>query len=695
MSLRAPSVALMLTSVLFLIALPLVVRSGRRTSSRENSEDRVSLRSSSRTLAAYEAETLELAITIRNEGRSSLVSTGRNPSLLSYHLLDAKGRALRFDNPRTPLPGPIASGREARVEVRLKAPLEKGSYLLEFDIVREGLAWFKDAGSPTLTLPLEVQTRDWPEDRIPFDVGAASVSRIESGVEEFNKLFRLVRITLRRDEVAFRGRTGEIRGFYAGSGYPQVWLRDAATIIPASRNFYGLDELRSWLIEHLARQRKDSGLEDWIDSRGNADKNTVESDQEASAVLAAFEVARLAGADWLREQIAGKSAIQRLDEAMEFILHERWDKRLGLVTGAHTADWGDVEIGDADQKAIYAGDSTHWTVDIYDQAMFVEAARALAALQGRLGDKERSKLWAERAQAVSANANRRLWQEDKGFYRMHLHLDDLTHPFDEDDIFALGGNVQAVRVGIASDDKALKIMRIALDRQLKFGVSTVSGVLLPPYPAGFFKHPALDELYEYQNGGQWDWFGGKLVLEMFRRGLARTARAKLLEIARKNIANIGLSEWDTKDGAPRGSDYYAGSAGSLGQALVEGYFGVRLERDSLSLEPRLGTDNGRVHVDLPACGRFAAYEYECNEAGRKLTLRYASDVPGRGEIRILSPWPLRPEAKDGKKVQTPQLEVKLDGRTVPYRIEAVVEDDFIIIIASDYHIHTLTIRLKS
>ena len=174
---------------------------------------------------------------------------------------------------------------------------------------------------------------------------------------------------------------------------------------------------------------------------------------------------------------------------------------------------------------------------------------------------------------------------------------------------------------------------------------------------------------------------------------ARTARAKLLEIARKNIANGGLYEWDAKDGTPRGSDFYSGSAGSLGQALIEGYFGVRLDRDSLSLEPRLGTDSGRIRVDLPACGRFAAYEYKYDDSERKLTLSFASDIPGRGEIRILSPRPVGPASQGGKAIRNSQLEVKLDGAAVPYRVESVGEDD-IIVVASDYSTHTLDIRLK-
>jgi hypothetical protein len=680
-------------AALLLVLLGGLASCGRAPAAGDAAADRVSLRSPARALEGFEAEPVELEVTIRNEGRSSLLPAGKNPCLLSYHLLDAKGVVLRFDNPRTALPGRVPPGREAAVRVRFKAPLERGSYRVEFDLLREGLAWFKDSGSRTLTLPLEVKARDWPEDRAPFKLDGAGATLVESGWPELNKLFRLVRITLRRNEVVFSGKSGEVRGFFAGSGYPQIWLRDAATILPASRNFYGLGEIRSWLVEHLARQREDGGLEDWVDARGGADKNTVETDQEASSVLAALEAVRLAGVDWLREPVAGTPAIERLDRALNFVYRERRDGRTGLIIGAHTADWGDVEIEDADRSAIYAGETTHWTADVYDQAMFVEAARALAAFHERLGDKKRVDVWAGRAGSVSANADRLLWQKDKGFYRMHLHLDDLTHSFDEDDIFPMGGNAHAIRAGIADDAKAARIFRTAVERQERFGISTVSGVLLPPYPAGFFKHPGLDEPYEYQNGGQWDWFGGKLVLEMFRRGAAGTARAKLIEIARKSVANLGLCEWEARDGSPRGSDFYAGSAGSLAQALIEGYFGVRLDRESLSLEPRLGTDNGRIRVRLPACGRFAAYEYAFDPADGRLTLRFASDFPGSGEIRILNPWPPAAVRAEGKTGRDSGLEATLDGKTVPHRIAAVAEDEYIII-ASDYGEHVLSVRRR-
>jgi hypothetical protein len=88
----------------------------------------------------------------------------------------------------------------------------------------------------------------------------------------------------------------------------------------------------------------------------------------------------------------------------------------------------------------------------------------------------------------------------------------------------------------------------------------------------------MNEPYQYQNGGQWDWFGGRLVLAMFEHGFSAQAREKLIEIAGKDLRNGGLFEWDTREGAGRGSDDYAGSAGSLARALFEGYFGFKLGR---------------------------------------------------------------------------------------------------------------------
>ena len=617
-------------------------------------------------LRAFEGGTAEIELQIKNTGKEEWSSQAPYPCLLSYHLLDKAGGTLRHDNVRTALPNNVRPGEEVFLKVRVKAPLEKGDYRLEFDLLREGLAWFKDSGSPTLIIPLQVEERNW-----------AGGTEIESSVPEFKELLKLIRLTLETDLVEFQGRTGLIRGFTAGAGYPQVWLRDAATIIPASRFFYPDSYLVSWLEEHLAFQKPDGGLEDWIDARGRSDKNTVETDQEASAVQAAYQVFLLKGKGWLHERIGGEAVVDRLERAVEFLFQTRFDRERGLITGAHTADWGDVDPEDADQNAIYTDEKTRWTADIYDQSMVHESCRDLAAMFSALGLEEKADRWLRKAAAIREATDRNLWREDKGFYRVHIHLDPFPHDFDENNMFAMGGNAQAILSGLADPAKAERIIRTALERQEEFRVSSISGSLLPPYPAGFFKHPAMDEPYVYQNGGQWDWFGGRLLLAMFENGSSAQAREKLIEIVRKALRNGGLFEWNTRDGSGRGSDYYAGSAGSLARALFEGYFGFKLGEKGLRLEPKLGTDQGRIEIRLPASGLVLSYDYRPMPSEKKVVLSFESNYAGPGEVRFLVPWKLF--GLSGTEADRTKIRVLDNGAPVSFRWESRGQDDFIVV----------------
>jgi len=511
---------------------------------------------------------------------------------------------------------------------------------------------------------------------------------IRSDIPEFEELFRLIRQTLSYNKVTFQGKTGMVSGFAAGSAYPQIWLRDSATIITASRLFYEAPYLRSWLEEHLAFQKSDGSLADWVDSRGTSDKNTTETDQETNAVRSAAQIARILGKDWLEKRIAGETVLSRLSKALQFVLSRRFDKTHGLVTGAHTADWGDVDMDIPDQKAIYVGPKTHWTCDIYDQAQFYGAAQELAEMSENCGLADKARFWNEQAGEIRKNAERWLWQEARGFYRVHIHLDSLRHDFDEDGMFAMGGNAEAVISGLASGEKAKKIFENAQARQKTYGFSTISGSLLPPYPKGIFKHPMMDDPYEYQNGGQWDWFGAKLVYAMFERGFSRTARQKLLEIAKKGAANKGLYEWDTPSGQGQGSAFYSGSAGSLALALFEGYFGLRISKDSLQLSPRLSDGRASVQVLIPAAGVYAAYNYAWDSIKKTLVFRFRSNLKNRDEVKILLPPDLAGGISTGK---SESLKVNLDGAKIPFRFETSNEDTYLVITA-DVSSHILEIK---
>jgi len=495
--------------------------------------------------------------------------------------------------------------------------------------------------------------------------------------------------TLEANRKELRGRTGLVRGFGAGAVYPQIWLRDSATLVPLSRFLYPRDHLDSWLVEHLAHQQDDGALRDWIAAGEpsafrndaprvqavyragpvaiSADRNTTEADQETSAVEAAYQVFRITGdRGWLKSAVAGRPLVDRLDAALSFLLRRRFSQRFGLVTNAFTADWGDVSPVYGDQRAIYLDDETPVVVGLYTNVLFDRAARDLEAMLDAAGRPARARFWAAQARSVRAAITRHFWQAERGFFRVHLVESGPAGwtPPEDADVFALGGNAVAALYGVADAPQAARIFATAEERRRRFGVSTVAGTLLPPYPSGFFRHPILREPYTYQNGGQWDWFAGRLILAEFERGHAAAARRQLGEIARRVVRGGGLREWATRDGAGRGSAAYAGSAGALGAALVAGLFGVDLHEGRLDLTVRLGDEASELRLREPATGTDVACASAYDPASRTLRLSYSSGARRPGTLRVRLP----PGTRLASAVA--------DGQARAVRIETVGEDDY-------------------
>jgi len=80
---------------------------------------------------------------VRNAGAAPWPALmGGRPVHLGNHWLDAAGEVLRLDDGRVPLPHDVAPGRQVELELPVTAPVEPGDYLLELDLVQEGVAWF-------------------------------------------------------------------------------------------------------------------------------------------------------------------------------------------------------------------------------------------------------------------------------------------------------------------------------------------------------------------------------------------------------------------------------------------------------------------------------------------------------------------------------------------------------------------------
>lgn len=517
---------------------------------------------------ARQGEKVVLRFLVRNRSQRRLDLGGN--LFLSYHVRDRAGRDVRFDNRRFLLPVPIRPAATAAFDLPVYFSVAPGSYLLEWDLVREGEFWGRDRGWRTATVDLRLLplvSPDFKKDWLP--------TFWASGSDRLDREQYLLRQVFRNNEIRPRGR---LFGFAAGSDYPQLWIRDTATMLPYARFFYPAGDLRGIVDRFFAAQSPQGEVQDWVDTSGRCDKNTVESDQESSLVLAAWPLA-LSDPAWLNGVMAGVSRLRRLDMALEWLWRERRDQGRGLIWSGCTADWGDVERSYPDQRSIKLSDRTRRTFSTYAQALFVQAARKLAFMAERLGDMAVAGRWRQRAEAVAGECRRRLYLPDRGYFAVHLAAAGGAALKWERDILAVGGNAEAMRAGLMTKAEIARFLKVLEERRGTYGLRTVSFTLLPPFPENFFPHPLLRVPWSYQNGGEWDWIGGRLVSALYQHGFRGEADRYLEEIAAKNLAEMNIFEWSDKAGNGRGALFYAGAAGVLGEAILSGRLGLREDFD--------------------------------------------------------------------------------------------------------------------
>jgi len=109
----------------------------------------------STTLSAKPSEFFMLPVLVTNECQVPFES-GVDTFGLSFHVLSSEGVMLKLDNARHYFSNQLNPGEQAWVELPILAPAEPGAYLIEIDLVWEGIAWFKDRGSPTCLVNLNV-----------------------------------------------------------------------------------------------------------------------------------------------------------------------------------------------------------------------------------------------------------------------------------------------------------------------------------------------------------------------------------------------------------------------------------------------------------------------------------------------------------------------------------------------------------
>ncbi len=108
--------------------------------------------------AAVPNEMLGVSLRVENRGFLPWSCTGDNRVNVSYHWLSPQHRRVLTEGLRTALARGVSPGEAITTHVVVQAPAAAGTYLLEFDLVHEGVTWFSEAGQPTATCTVRVRT---------------------------------------------------------------------------------------------------------------------------------------------------------------------------------------------------------------------------------------------------------------------------------------------------------------------------------------------------------------------------------------------------------------------------------------------------------------------------------------------------------------------------------------------------------
>jgi hypothetical protein len=84
-------------------------------------------------------------------------SDGKYTINLAYHWLDKGEKVVVFDGFRTPLPHDIHPNEEVMLDATVATLDREGDYILEWDMVQEGISWFKDRGGKTLRIHVKIE----------------------------------------------------------------------------------------------------------------------------------------------------------------------------------------------------------------------------------------------------------------------------------------------------------------------------------------------------------------------------------------------------------------------------------------------------------------------------------------------------------------------------------------------------------
>ena len=372
------------------------------------------------------------------------------------------------------------------------------------------------------------------------------------------------------------------QGLNAGSGYSQIWARDMNTFIETACEITDPKVLREAILLFFALQQPNDEMIDgyvlkpdftWNDTcpyysdaapEHVGFKNTVETDQETSLIQIVGKYIRKTGdKSILQQDVAGRTVMNRMEGMVDYLLRERYNEEYGLLFGAMTADWGDVQPND--DFGCDFNELSSRAIDVYDNAMFIIALDYLK----EMSDDEAAKTkWQNLRDKIAQNVRKHLWDDANKKFIPHIYIDPSPIPagFDENQIHYHGGTTIAMEAGLLSKEEVGIVNAQMLENVRLSGMPSIGLTLYPTYPEGFFRG-WMEKPYHYQNGGDWTWFGGRTIQQLIAHGYVQEAYDEIRPMIDRVLQNKGFFEWYGMGNVPSGSGHFKGSAGTLAKAI--------------------------------------------------------------------------------------------------------------------------------
>ena len=212
-------------------------------------------------------------------------------------------------------------------------------------------------------------------------------------------------------------------------------------------------------------------------------KNTVETDQESSLIQIAGKYIRKTGdREILNEKVAGKTVLERMNAMVDYLMRERYNEKYGLLYGAMTADWGDVQPND--DFGCDMNELSDPAIDVYDNAMFLIALDYLLEMAP---DSPQAPRWRSLREGIAKNVRTHLWDEKRQKFIPHIYPEKSPIPegFDELAIHYHGGTAVAIEAGLINGRRDTYRKCQMLENVRLSGMSSIGLTLYPVYPDGF------------------------------------------------------------------------------------------------------------------------------------------------------------------------------------------------------------------